>query len=248
MHQFPGPLGLSGGQLSAFWTPRTGTVLLGQRGGMGHQKSFDVIEAWRTWPNHSVSGVTAEGTFFTSARIERPDVVIDVKGQKALVKVSGAVPAAVVGQERRIKGKYDYTRSFQIDETGVSVETTIRGDGRDKVAELYEVLPVYLRDAATQPKATPTTIEFQVGGRWAPAADRFTAQVQGVRLTRFDGAVLVTFDSPRRVKLSSADWSDTFLSRGTARNVLVDLMEANDVPTELKGVKKVSYRITPLAK
>lgn len=247
-HQFPGPMGLSGGQLSAFWTPATGSVVLGQRGGMNHQKSFDVIEAWRTWPNHSVSGVTADGVFFTSARIQKPEVAIDVAGAKGLVKVAGAIPAAIVGQEKTIKGKYDYARSFQIDDKGVSVETTIRGDGGEKVAELYETLPVYLRDAQTQPKATPTVIEFQVGGKWTPATDKFAAAVQAVRLTRFDGAVLVAFESPRRVKLSPTDWSDTFLSRGAARTVLVDLMEAGDFPRELKGMKKVSYRLTPTAK
>src|SRR4029078_13351775 len=53
MHQFPGPMGLSGGQLSAFWTPSTGAVLLGQRGGMNHQKSVDVIDAARTGPTHA---------------------------------------------------------------------------------------------------------------------------------------------------------------------------------------------------
>ncbi|MBM4068986.1 MAG: hypothetical protein FJ271_08595 [Planctomycetes bacterium] len=245
MHQFPGPMGLSGGQLSAYWTPKTGAVLLGQRGGMAHQKSFDVIDAWRTWPNHSVSGVTAGGIFFTSARIREPAARFEIAGDLAKVRVSGTVPPAIVGQAKSIKGKYDYARSFQIDSNGVSVETTLQGAGSEKIAELYETLPVYLRDAATQPKAKPTMIDFQVGDKWQPATDRFAA-VQAVRLTRFDGAVLITFDRVRRAKLSAADWSDTFLSRGTARNVLVDLMETNDGPTELTGTKKVRYRITPL--
>lgn len=241
MHQFPGPMGLSGGQLSAFWTPRTGAVLLGQRGGMAHQKSFDAIDAWRTWPSHAVSGVTADGVVFTSARVRELQPDISVNGARATVKVGGVLPPSIVGQEKSIKGKYEYARTFKIDEQGVSVETTFQGAGPEKIAELYETLPVYLRDAATQPKATPTAIAFQVGGKWQPATDKF-ADVQAVQLTRFDGAVTITFDRPRRAKLSTADWSDTFLSRGMARNVLIDLLETKD------GVKRLSYRITPLTK
>ena len=248
LHQFTGPMGLSGGQLSAFWTPATGSVLLGQRGGMTRNKSFDVVEAWRTWPNHSVSGVTADGVFFTSARIQKPDTTIDITGNTARVTVAGKIPSAIVGQDRAIRGAYHLARTFQLDEKGVSVETTIRGDGQEKVAELYEVLPLYLRDAREQAAAKPTLIEFQVAGKWGPAQDRFVSAVQAVRLTRFDGAVLITLDRPRRVKLSPSEWSDTYLSRGTARNVLVDLMEADDVPTALKGMKKISYRLTPVVK
>src|SRR5262249_37201644 len=63
MHQFPGPMGLSGGQLSALWTPGTGAILLGQRGGMAHQKSFDVLDARRTRPKHPVTRLTAHRGF-----------------------------------------------------------------------------------------------------------------------------------------------------------------------------------------
>ena len=245
MHQFAGPMGLSGGQLSAFWTPATGSVILGQRGGMTYDKSFDLVEAWRTWPNHSVNGITKDGVFFTSARIQKPDTTIDIQGNKASVKVTGVIPASIVAQEKNIAGKYEYGRSFQIDDKGVSVTTTVSGDGTESVAELYETLPIYLRDANKQPKATPTQIEFQVGCKWVPATDQFINEVQAVRLMRFTGTVIVTFDRPRRVKLSPADWSDTYLSRGNARNVLIDLLENGDKPLNVKEPKKVSYRIEP---
>jgi hypothetical protein len=242
MRQFVGPLGLSGGQLSAFWTPSTGSVILGQRGSITNDKSFDAVESWRTWPNHSVSGVTADGVFFTSARIQKPDTSITTKGNTGSVKVAGTIPASITGQAKIIRGKYDYSRSFQIDEKGVGVETSVRGDGKEPLAELYEVLPIYLRDTKDQPKATPTVIEFQVGDKWLAATDTPTEKVKAVRLTRFTGAVIVTFDQPRRVKLSAADWADTYLSRGTARNVLIDLLES-DKPTALKDTRKIGYRI-----
>src|SRR6185436_16772070 len=107
-------MGLSGGQLSAFWTPAAGSVLLGQRGGMTYEKSLDLVQEWRTWPIHAVSGATADGVFFTSARIQKPDVSIDVKGNKASVKVAGTIPASVVGQDKSIIGKYEYARIFNL--------------------------------------------------------------------------------------------------------------------------------------
>lgn len=246
--QFLGPMGLSGGQLSAFWTPATGSVLLGQRGGMANDKSFDLVEAWRTWPNHSVSGQTAAGVFFTSARIQKPDVKIEIQKETASVRASGLIPASIVGQEKSIAGKYEYARTFQIDGQGVSVETSISGDGAEPIAELYETLPVYLRDTQQQPNAKPTEIEFKVGDKWMPATVSFAEQVVAVRLSRFTGAVQIMFDSPRRMKLSPAEWADTYLSRGSARNVLIDLLESGDKPASVKAVKQIRYRIEPVEK
>jgi len=246
--QFKGPMGLSGGQLSAFWTPEAGSVILGLRSGMSYDKSYDLAEAWRTWPNHSVSGATTDGTFFTSARIQKPDATVETHGNKASVKVAGIIPDSVVGQEKTIAGRYDYVRSFGIDDKGVSVETTVSGDGKEQIAELYETLPVYLRDTEHQAKETPTAIEFQVGGKWGPATDQYAENVQAVRLTRFKGAVVITFDRPRRVKLAPGDWADTWFTKANCRNVLIDLLENADRPTALKDARKVGYRIEPAAK
>lgn len=248
MTQYKGPMGLSGGQLSAFWTPTTGSVLLGLREWMSRDKSLDEVDAWRTWPNHSVSGATADGVFFTSARIQKPDAVFDIQKGQAVVKVAGTIPSSIVGQVKTIAGKYDYARSLKIDEKGVRVETTVRGDGRELVAELYEVLPVYLRESRRQVKEAPTAIEFQVGGVWSRATEKATDKVQAVRLTRFKGAVLVTFDQPRRVKLSPTEWADTGFTRSTSRNVLIDLLESGDNPATLQEAKKVAYRIEAAVK
>ena len=239
-----GPLGLSGGQLSAFWTPDTGSVLLGLRGWAARDKTHDDLDAWRTWPNHSVMGATADGIFFTSARIQKPDVDFKVrKGKATTVKVTGTIPSVVVfGQEKGIAGKYDYVRSFDVDDKGVRVETTVRGDGREPIAELYEALPVYLREARRQPKEAPTSIEFQVGGVWSPATEKFAENVQAVRLKRFKGSVVIRFERPRRVKLAPADWADTGFTRSVCRNVLIDLLESADRPAALKEAKKVAYR------
>ena len=247
-----GPYGLSGGTLSSFWTPATGSVLLGRRSGMrisgADAITYDKPEAWRTWPVHAVSGTTAAGKFFTSARIQKPDATYDVQGKNTAVQVTGTIPAVTIGTEKALDGKIDYARTFSVDDKGLSVETSVTGDGKDQVTELYEVFPVFLRDAERQGKALPTTIEFEFGGKWVSATSEYLADVRAVRLTRFEGAVEIRFDRPRRVKLSPADWADAYLSRAICRNVLVDLLENNDQPTTVKEAKKIGYRIEAVKK
>ena len=229
---FTGPFGLSGGSLSAFWTPEAGTVLLGRRGGMTFPNSkianFDPPELWRTWPVHAVTGATTAGKVFTSARIQKPDVSYEVDGPVARAKATGVIPSVTMGQDKSLEGKISYARTFELDNKGLHIETTISGDGQDEIAELYEVLPVFLRELERQPKAVPTRIEFQVDGKWMTATDQFSANVQAVRLSRFAGAVRIQFDRPQRVKLSPADWSDRFLGHASCRNVLIDLLENGD--------------------
>lgn len=258
--QFQGPLGLGGGQLAAFWTPATGSVILGRRSGNTWDKTHDLVDAWRTWPNHAVSGVTAGGRFFTSARNVRPEVVSEVSGNQATVKVVGPVmsykflkdptapeaarpSAKEMYYDDALPGKIEYARAFKLDEKGVHVETTVSGDGKETAAELYEIIPVFHRDAAIQKEELVTKIEFQAGGNWAPATEAYVEKVSAVRLTRAGGSVLITFDSPRRVKLSPTEWKDTYLSGSICRNVMIDLLETGDKPAAVKEAKKVGYRI-----
>jgi hypothetical protein len=249
--EMPGPYGLGGGTLSDFWTPSTGSAMLGRRAGMRvvgtDMITYDKVEEWRTWPVHAVSGATAAGKFFTSARIERPEAVYEIKNDRATVKVSGVLPAVPVGHDKALSGRIEYSRQFDVAPDGLRVQTTLKGDGADEVSELYEVLPVFLHDGLQKPDLT-ATVEFQVGGNWAAGTPEPQRNVTAVRITRFTGAVQITFDRPRRVQLSPQDWKDTYMSGATCRNVLVDLLEAGDAPGVLKGERTVSYTISPVNK
>ena len=244
---YAGPLGFGGGQLSAFWTPEAGSALLGRRGGFAMHGAtpvfHDKIDEWRTWPLHAVSGATADGKFFTSGRIAKPQVSIETAPDATVAKVSGVIPQTFISQPGGLTGTLQYARSFRIDDKGVRVETAVTGDGKDSIAELYETLPVYHRDAKAQPGVGSAVIEFQSGGSWSAGTESWSEKVQAVRITRFKGSVVVTFETPRRVKLSPKDWADNFLSRATCRNVLIDLLENGDKATTLKGEKKVAYRV-----
>ncbi len=262
--QFAGPMGLGGGQLSAFWTPQSGAVILGLRSGMSYDKSFDVLDDWRTWPQHAVSGITTGGKIFTSARNARPETVSEVKGNAATVTVAGALtamklvkdPSAPDKEKARdqmyddaFEGKLDYSRTFTVDAKGISIETMVTGDGKEPLAELVETIPVCLSSGQSQATNANVTVEFQVGGKWEAATDQYAEKVQAIRVTRFSGAVLVTFDKPCRAKLSPAQWTDGWLNRGaTCRNVLIDLLDNGDQSAPLTGRKSVSYTIRPASR
>lgn len=266
---FKGPLGFGGGQLSAFWTPATGSVILGCRRGMNWDISFDTLEEWRQWPIHAVSGMTPDGRVFTSARIAKPNVVSAIKEDSGKVTVSGTLPpqqpALLVktsapgapGKDGKSKpvdtltpdprpalaGKMDYSRTFEVSDAGVAIESSFTSDGKDAVAELYETIPVYLRVGAPNPKNV-TTIEFQTGKEWAPATEEFQQGVVAARITKPGGAVTITFDRARRVKLSPAEWRNTYLPpNNVCRNVMVDLLENDGKSGTFRDTKKVSYRI-----
>lgn len=247
---FPGPLGLGGGQLSAFWTPQAGPVILGLRSGMSYDKSYDRLDGWRTWPIHAISGVTDDDTVFTSARIARPEVVADVQADGATVRVSGPLVAMKLSKgmhDDTLAGRIEYIRTFTIDNTGVRVETTVTGDGKDTLAELYETLPVYLGAGQEQKGHASVRIEFQVRGKWVLATEQ-PASVTAVRITRFGGAVIVTFDRPSVAKLAPADWADDWLNKyATCRNVMVDLLDGAHMAACLQGERAVRYRIAPVA-
>lgn len=242
--KFPGPLGFGGGQLSAFWTPTTGAVLLGRRGGNTWDKTFDLLEDWQTWPIHAISGTKWDGKVFTSARIRAGEVSRTTDKGQTRVAFSGVLPAEQLGQAKVLEGRIRFTRTFTLAEKGVRVETKVHSPGQDKVAELVETLPVFLMEASRQPKAKPTTIEFEVKGKWSPATDAYTENVTAVRLSRFTGSVRIALDRPRRLKLSPAVWTDRYLSRASCRNVMIDLLDGVS-PAVWRGEQTVSYAIEP---
>ncbi|MCX5659023.1 MAG: hypothetical protein NTW19_04785 [Planctomycetota bacterium] len=253
--EMAGPLGLGGGSLSAFWTPATGSVIVGRRGGQGFpnapKPNWDTPELWRSWPVHAVSGTTAAGKPFSSSRILDPKPVYDIEGKTAHVKVGGVIPAQLWGRDPNLaslKGKLDFARAFTLDDKGLTVETSVGGDGADSVAELYEMIPVFVREGERQVKPEATAIEFEVDGKLQPATEQFAAKVSAVRLTRYGASVRVRFDRPRRVKLSEADWATQFIGHVVCRNVLVDLLESDDKPATITGAKTVGYRIEPEGK
>ncbi len=240
--KFSGPYGLGGGQLSAFWTPQTGSVILGRRSGMHWDDTIDKLEHWQLWPIHAVSGTRPDGGVFTSARILEPAVDSSLDEHGGHVRVSGIMQRECLGQGKVLEGRLIYEREFTIQSESLRVETIIQSSGQDVIAELYETLPVFRRELRKQSKSKPTTIEFKTGGKFSPATAEWCEHVTAIRLHRFDGAVLITFDEPRRIRLSDEDWSDTYISRASCQNIMIDLL-GGKMPVVLRQAA-VSYTIT----
>ena len=253
--------GFGGGQLCGFWTPTTGTVILGRRRGdqaqvKGHFSAKepgvssipDTFEAWRIWPIHAVSGITAQGNVFSSSRIRDCRPVYTVNGKRAEVRVSGLIPKDAANNGPCLQGDVRYSRSFVAGESGVRIETRIASDGKDSVIELYETIPVFLRESWLQASQRPAGIFFQTEKEWNEATTELKQGIRAVKIERFDGAVLITFAKPAWVKLSPEVWVDRYQTKATCRTILIDLLESGDKPVALTDEKTVSYTISAVAK
>jgi hypothetical protein len=238
--------GFSGGSLSAFWTPATGSVVLGRRGG-GQGTRPDTFKEWNLWPVHGATGLTTKGGVFSTTLVRAPKAEYSVGKDAATVDVSASISQANPYMKDALAGTISYTRRFALSQKALVVTTTLAGDGKDSFGELYEVIPVFLRDARYQKRSAPAVIEFQTGETWVKATAEFHENVSAIRITRFKGTVQITLDKPRRVKLSPVDWIDGYQSKASCRNVLVDLLGADGAEKPL-GEASIVWRISPAAK
>ena len=211
------PHGFGGGQLSAFWTPAAGSTVVGRRRGM-QGSVVDSLDEWRMWPVHALSGVTADGELVTSTAITEPRLQSQIADNTADVVVSGAIPT------KEGHPAPDYERRFLLKPSGLSIRTTLKAAAPIKFGELYETLPLLLHEAS-RVKEAQVKIDLQIADRWVPATVEPQAKVSAVRVERFGGAMVLTFDRPRVVRLSPRDWTDGFQTQATCRTLLIDLLD-----------------------
>ncbi len=234
--------GLGGGGLSAFWTPQSGTVILGLNGG-SQLPTHETWDKWPTWAVHAVSGVNADGKPFSSARNREPtNVVYRVNGATdATVSFEGAIGPHDDGMSApggAIAGSVRYAREIKLDGSGVALWTTVASDGQDRVKELWEMLPLYVRHDAQKESAV---IEFQSGSAWTAAGDAPVEKVTAVRITRFGQPVTIAFDRGRRVRMSG---EPVKRGNGLTRTLMIDLLESGGKAAAMPASANVSYRIS----
>lgn len=214
------PYGFGGGALCAFWTPATGPVILSRRRGVqGHV--FDSFTEWRLWPVHAVTGLTAQGDLVTSSRIQQPEVDSQCSDGKADIRVTGMIPKYIAAQRESVATDLRYERRFLLNAGGLRILTSVKGKSEENLVELYETIPVFLRESASQKMPA---IRFQVGSDWADATVEPQAKVNAIRIERFHGAVLITFARPVTVRLSPEVWKDGFQTQAECRTLLIDLL------------------------
>lgn len=260
---YTGPIGthpymnFAGGCLSAFWTPGSGSVVLGRNGyPVEPEKARQSWADWRLWPSHAISGQTVSGDAFSSARIRRrvSDVHYEVGRHAATVTFSGPIgkqhDESRAAQNGCITGAVRYQRSMNLGPRGVVVETRLDSDGKDRVTDLCEIIPLALHDEQRQatPKdqsepAVPHRVWFGVGEKVVEPGDEFVDGVTTVCVRRFYGDTLIRFVEPQRVRLGEV-WTTNYQSAMSLRNLLVDLLGGRPGPVPLPAVS-IRYRIEP---
>ena len=115
--------------------------------------------------------------------------------------------------------------------------------GSNKVKKLFEILPVFLRNASDQSQGTITNIDFYVNGAWRSATTD-PERVRRIRLDRFDGEVIIEFSKIVSVRLSSNDF---YINQGKRsgtqiRNIMIDLLENEGSTVELTD-QSIEYKI-----
>ncbi|WP_340102834.1 T9SS type A sorting domain-containing protein [Rhodohalobacter sp. 8-1] len=217
--------GLSGGGISAFWTKETGSVILGlQKGFQNSTTGPDKWEEWRIWPVHAISGETAAGQPFSSARQKRPKSVYAMNEGDPSVQVSGAINDDNAAPDNAITGEMSYHREFTVKEDGVRVHSRVESDGTDELRHLYEMIPIYLGDR----QELNVEIFFKpVTSTWVEATADPVENVMQVRVDRFEGSIIIEFDEPQTLQLSPEVWTTRYQTRSRARNVMVSLLNNN---------------------
>ena len=234
--------GFGGGNVSAFWMPDTGPVLLGRRGGTQGDHP-DRPEAWRDRPVNAISGQTDNGKMFSSSRCLVPERTIQTSPEGFDVTVKGTM--GTYPERIKLRGTMTYQRRFTGDADGVTVESSVHSDTKDVLAEMVETIPFFLKDAKVHRAEAPPPFgfEFQVGSTWSEATAEPVDNVTAIRVHRHRGAVEVRLEKPSRVRLSPNEWTDLYHSRAICRNVLIDypLPDKPGEPFEAR----MTYRIVP---
>ena len=238
--------GLSGGALSAFWTPQAGSVILGRSRGTQNADSDEWTGSygWDSWAVHAISGESASGQPFSSARNRKPTVTAEINGsESATIQISGAIGSH---DEMRsapngaITGQVNYNRNFVLDATGVTITTTVTSDESDEISALWEMVPLFMMD--TEQGVDEAVVEFFIEGAWEAGSTQLRENVSAIRTTRFDNAVEILFESPQRVKLSSQRWTASSIG-SEIQNLMIDLSGTTAGTLTMPALASVEYII-----
>jgi hypothetical protein len=224
---------LAGGSLAAFWTRSAGVPLLGRLPDKWNYVTWDKIDQW---PTHHLWGRTAAGPAFSSARQREPWVRFDTDADPPRVHVFGELGSGRTVESPRIisTGYVYYRRTFTLQGDGLHVLSELLSNEDDEVTAVWETLPVFAEN--------DTTVEFRIDGSWRPAPEGSAADVSAVRLARFDGAVLIDFDAPQRVRLGGV-FTTAYQKQDRMRTLNVDLLHSGGKPATMPRRTAVGYLV-----
>jgi hypothetical protein len=234
--------GLGGGSLSAFWTEKTGSVLLGLNRG-SQNTNYEEWVSWSNWAVQAVSGLSSNRLPFSSARNKLPGRSFSIFGTTAAVMtVTGAIgphDGAMSAPGGALTGQVAYARTFRADPVGLSVDSRLTSDGKDRVRELWEMIPLHLY-CTWQTGTAVGVVSFQAGGQWLPGTNALVTNAAAVRIARFGESVIVAFNTPQRIKLADETWNR---ASSFTRNLMVDLLGSGGAAVPMPTATGVTYRL-----
>lgn len=229
--------GFGAGALSVVWSEAAGAAILGWNRGAQNTgpAPFDWSEA-RYWPTHAVVG-RAGGNPFSSARILDSTSVVDTSQVGVLVVDTTGALGQDAADPNDVIDDATYSRHIEVSAAGVRVETSLDAASPVMLDELFEVLPISI----SLQNDPATAIEYEIdGGGTIPAGASAVDDVAAVVITRFEGAMRITFDAPQRVALADEERTSSYQWSPVTRNLWIVLADA---PAEINAVA-VAYVIT----
>lgn len=233
-----------GGSIQSFWTDKTGLVI----NAINSKFDYPPVDwpAIETWPFHHLWGYS-EGHPFSTAKQRINNVTYDDVEDPSIATITNEP----FTEGFDFKGKVRYERLIMRINSGIRVVTTIHSDGNDTVSELWESIPIYLRDANLQSNLNRTSIEYFNGSTWHALSDDHV-ETSVVRLGRTfgndTGFVFLLFDSDVTLKLSGEVWTPDYQTQAEERTIHIDLHGNPGTPSQMNHSVTVGYNITVMNK
>lgn len=212
--------GFVGGSLSGFWTRQGGTMILGKlRGYQG--ADADDWDNFREWGTHHIWGVAGNDKPFSSARNGTMEKDYFVDGNtRASVSVVGKFQGKA-GPDFAVTPGLTYQRTFDVDRTGVTVKSMVYSDGVDTIKELYDTIPVYLRDSIDD--VDDAVIKYLVDETWATLTTTPTV-VRKISITRNGYTTIITFKKKQTVSLVANVWTTSYQTKARLQGIDIHMV------------------------
>ena len=223
--------GLKGGSLQAFWTEDTGIVFLGKsRGRLSAGATIQDSYTNLHWAAaHHAWGYFENGDVFSTATEEIPTgSTYNLGGEQPSVVFESQIWAQKLGVQD-LTNPIAYSRVFTKVADGLQITTSFTPDANAQgyqVGELWESLPVFLRDGNDQATLNDATIEYGDGIGWLALPDSLV-ETSVLRIGRDFGSgpsfVYVRFEKPERVRLNAQVWTTNYQTDNRIRSIDIDL-------------------------
>ncbi len=215
-------MGLAGGGLSSFWTPSSGSLILGRLTAReGYTRKTKVvgpdtyfIEGWQDWLNNQIAGKTLEGKILSSSRTSAPSSALSPDGSS--LSIAGVLPKSTVKQGTITTANVSYQRNYQFLDHRIICNVVLSTDKTLQMESLYESLPLRVD--------TGITTEYLDANDVAVAEqNERRVNVKTIKISRNGSTSRLVFDQPVNLSMQSVAATSRQMTQATCRALLVEL-------------------------